>query len=198
MSRLAKSRRGNADPQSLTGMENHLDAEDADAASAAATVASSPEHRAAGVSTRRVGATVKLVSVVEGKAISPYEHDGSTGWLSYYHRAFGRAQRSQCAFSPYKSAALSHPRCSGAALQPTALDARCTGQTNTVLASFSGSRVPHYIDYQCTITRFARPVASRAIEPVCALNLIKPTASPAAWPTPWTSRSATSSVHSEA
>lgn len=36
---------------------------------------------------------------------------------------------------------------------PTALHARRMGQTNTVLVSFSGSRVPHYIDYQGTVTR---------------------------------------------
>lgn len=36
---------------------------------------------------------------------------------------------------------------------PTALHARRMGQTSTVLVSFSGSQVPHYIDYQGTITR---------------------------------------------
>ncbi|KAH9384029.1 hypothetical protein HPB48_026012 [Haemaphysalis longicornis] len=85
-------------------MEKQLGAEAAGAADAAATVACSPENRAAAVSTQRVGATVKLVTVVEGEAISPHEHANSTGWLPYYRQAFGRAQQSQRATLPATSA----------------------------------------------------------------------------------------------
>ncbi|KAH9378586.1 hypothetical protein HPB48_009953 [Haemaphysalis longicornis] len=81
-------------------MEKQLGAEAAGAAGAAATVAPSLENRAASVSTQRVGATVNLVTIVEGEAISPYEHADSTGWMPYYRRVFGRAQQSQRATLP--------------------------------------------------------------------------------------------------
>ncbi|KAH9367278.1 hypothetical protein HPB48_004421 [Haemaphysalis longicornis] len=52
-------------------MEKQLGTKAAGAAGAVAAITSSPEQRAAGVSTQRVGATVKMVTVVEGEAISP-------------------------------------------------------------------------------------------------------------------------------
>ncbi|KAH9373069.1 hypothetical protein HPB48_010215 [Haemaphysalis longicornis] len=74
-------------------MEKPLGAKAAGAAGAVAAIASSPEQRAAGVSTQRVGATVKMVTVVEGEAISSQEHADPTVWLPFYCRAFSRAQQ---------------------------------------------------------------------------------------------------------